>query len=230
MSARKAVILDLFGTRVEAMRYAGYQRMLADMAGVLGAPPAAFVREWEATLNRRFAGEFATIEANLEHICVLLGLEAEAGRLAAGAEIRKRIVQPILGRPRPEALPTLAALRARGLKVGLITDCTPDTPDRWAESPLAPHVDAPVFSSVVRMKKPDPRIYALACARLGVAPAEVLYVGDGGSGELTGATACGMKAVLLRTPAREDALLHRSEAATWSGAAINTLSEVPGHL
>src|SRR6185295_14946248 len=128
--ARKAVIFDLFGTLVEAMRYKQYQTMLSDMAAVFDAPHAAFVREWEATLNRRFGGDFSTIEANLEHICVLLGLEADPKRLAAGAAVRKKIVQPLMQQPRPEAVPTLSALRARGLKIGLITDCTPDTPDR----------------------------------------------------------------------------------------------------
>jgi len=227
---RKAVIFDLFGTLVEAMRYAQYQEMLREMAGALGVPHAAFVREWEATLNLRFGGDFATIESNLEHICVLLGLEADRERLEAGALIRKKIVQPLLKSPRPEAVPTLKALRERGLKIGLITDCTPDTPERWDESPLKPHFDAPIFSSVEKMKKPDPRIYALVCTRLGVGPAECLYVGDGGSGELTGATAFGMKAVLLRTVEREDALLHRSEASTWTGPAVDSLADVVKHL
>src|SRR6185503_13822157 len=63
---KRAVVFDLFGTLVEAMRYKQYQAMLADMAAVFDAPHAAFVREWEATLNRRFGGDFSTIEANLE--------------------------------------------------------------------------------------------------------------------------------------------------------------------
>jgi len=40
-------------------------------------------------------------------------------------------------------------------------------------------------------------MYRLACTGLAVTPAECLYVGDGGSGELTGAAAVGMRPVLL---------------------------------
>jgi putative hydrolase of the HAD superfamily len=35
--------------------------------------------------------------------------------------------------------------------------------------------------------KPDPRIFQLACKRLGLQPEDCLYVGDGGSNEFTAA-------------------------------------------
>ena len=47
--ARKAVIFDLFGTLVEAMRYKQYQEMLAGMAAVFNAPHAALNRTRECT-------------------------------------------------------------------------------------------------------------------------------------------------------------------------------------
>lgn len=225
---RRAVIFDLFGTLVEAMAYRAYEAMLVEMAAILGAPHAKFVERWEATLPQRFAGGFDTIQSNLAHICAGLGLARDAATLDAAFAARRRVTSPLLKTPRPEAIPALAALRTRGLRIGLLTDCTPEVPEYWAESPLAAHVDAPVFSSTARMTKPDPRIYALACDRLRVAPGECLYVGDGGSRELTGAAAAGMTAVLLRTTPREDALLHRSEARTWTGSAIDSLAEVPG--
>lgn len=40
--------------------------------------------------------------------------------------------------------------------------------------------------------KPDPAIYLLACRRLGVAPEDCVFVGDGGDRELEGAAAVGM--------------------------------------
>ncbi len=45
------------------------------------------------------------------------------------------------------------------------------------------------------MKKPDPCIYEEAARRLGVAFNECVFVGDGGSNELAGAKAVGMKAI-----------------------------------
>ena len=45
------------------------------------------------------------------------------------------------------------------------------------------------------MKKPDACIYEEASKRLGMDMAECLFVGDGGSNELTGAVNAGMEAV-----------------------------------
>ena len=54
--------------------------------------------------------------------------------------------------------------------------------------------------------KPDPRIFATFCARAGVAPERVLYVGDSPYDDVHGAKLAGMQAVLLRrdqqTPGR----------------------------
>lgn len=49
-----------------------------------------------------------------------------------------------------------------------------------------------------RLMKPDPRIYELATARLGVDAEDCFYIGDGADSELEGARAVGMEAVLLR--------------------------------
>ena len=47
------------------------------------------------------------------------------------------------------------------------------------------------------MRKPDPRLFRKVAAGLRSSPAACLYVGDGGGGELAGAAAVGMRAVLL---------------------------------
>jgi FMN phosphatase YigB (HAD superfamily) len=41
-----------------------------------------------------------------------------------------------------------------------------------------------VFSYEVKLAKPNPMIYDLACERIGVSPTECIFVGDGGSKEL----------------------------------------------
>ena len=43
--------------------------------------------------------------------------------------------------------------------------------------------------------KPDTAIYELACDRLGVDVSAAVFVGDGGSDELRGADAAGLKAI-----------------------------------
>ena len=94
--------------------------------------------------------------------------------------------------------------------------------------PLASLVDVPVSSAVERVKKPDARIYRLACERLGVTPSQCLYVGDGGSHELTGAAKVGMTAVQVAAVPKDDTLIIDGES--WPGKRIETLSEVLGLL
>jgi FMN phosphatase YigB (HAD superfamily) len=52
-------------------------------------------------------------------------------------------------------------------------------------------------------------------------------VGDGSYRELSGATAVGMRAVMIRDP-DEDAEVLRFDADDWDGPAIADLREVPG--
>jgi putative hydrolase of the HAD superfamily len=54
-----------------------------------------------------------------------------------------------------------------------------------------------VSSAEVGLHKPDPRIFELACARLGVAPSEAAHVGDHHYADLLGARAIGMNAILI---------------------------------
>ena len=72
------------------------------------------------------------------------------------------------------------------------------------------------------MMKPDPRIYRLACERLGVQPSGCLYIGDGSSGELTGASTVGMDAVLIRAPDDTE----NGDREDWQGARISSVNEV----
>jgi putative hydrolase of the HAD superfamily len=75
------------------------------------------------------------------------------------------------------------------------------------------------------LRKPHPELYATVARSLEVPPADCLYVGDGGSGELTGAAQAGMTPFHLVTADAEDALVYDAEAG-WTGARINALSEV----
>jgi len=98
----------------------------------------------------------------------------------------------------------------------------------WPALDLARLVDAPIFSSVAKMRKPDPGIYLLACERLAVMPQRCLFVGDGGSHELSGAEAVGMTAVCIRSPREEGYDPHRVDPEIWHGLTIVALGEVLG--
>ncbi|MFI7606017.1 HAD family hydrolase [Micromonospora sp. NPDC049366] len=89
-------------------------------------------------------------------------------------------------------------------------------------SRLARRFDVAVFSSEVRLAKPDPAIFHAAAGRLGVAPAECVYVGDGADGEPAGAAAVGM--TVLRTTE------HNDTDPSWGGPTIASLADLPALL
>ncbi len=220
-----AVIFDLFGTLIDSLSRREYERVLAEMAGVLGIPCGDFVRLWLATSYERAVGILASSEANIAHCYRALGREGGPAGVADAVEIRTRFTQRALV-PRPGSTETLLALRAAGYRLGLISDCSSEVSLLWSGTPFAPLFDEALFSCAVGLKKPDPRIYQLACDRLGVPPERCLYVGDGGSRELSGAAAVGMRPVLLRAAHEDASDAHRIDAEDWDGPTIAALPDV----
>ena len=131
--------------------------------------------------------------------------------------------------PRPDAEKTLTALRAKGHKIGLISNCSPKVPALWEKMSIASLVDEPLLSSVVGLMKPDPAIYQLACERLGVRPQQCLYVGDSGD-ELAGASRMGMHPMLIRTRYDENPTGFRLSKNERPGSRISNLTEVLDYL
>ena len=66
--------------------------------------------------------------------------------------------------------------------------------------------DTIVMSARVGSAKPDPRIFAIALARLGVEAADAVHVGDSEREDIVGARAAGLRAILVqREPRASDA-------------------------
>ena len=130
----------------------------------------------------------------------------------------------------PESEAALERLRAAGMPIGLISNGPPETAGVWPSTAWARLIDHPVFSAAVGMLKPDPAIYAHACGLLGVAPERCLYVGDGGSRELTGATEVGMDAVLVRGSMENGGFYADliDDADGWPGRVVASVAEIPG--
>ena len=221
----EAVVFDLYGTLVPEFAREDFRARLARTAGVLGVPADAFLAAWEETSLDRQTGRIPTIEHNLREICSRLGCAPSAKAIADALEIRAAMYAEYF-RPVPGAIETLRWLKARRYPTGLISMCAPDTPPLWRASPLAPYLDVLVFSSEVGLRKPDPEIYRYATDRLRARPERSLFVGDGAYGELSGAEAVGMEAVLIRDPREGPGAVHRPEVDDWDGPRIARISEV----
>jgi putative hydrolase of the HAD superfamily len=96
-----------------------------------------------------------------------------------------------------DVAPTLQRCRARGLKLGIISNWDERLRPLLGQIGLAPYFDAIVISVEVGHRKPEREIFQRAVDLLQVSPAAVLHVGDSIDEDLRGAVAAGFQALLL---------------------------------
>lgn len=128
-------------------------------------------------------------------LCRKLGIEDEAVPIA-------RRVYAEFGRADRWALygdvaPTFVRLRERGLRVGIISNWDSRLLGLLEGLGITDLLDVVISSADVGLHKPDPRIFALACERIGVAPGQAAHVGDHHYADYLGATSIGMTGVLI---------------------------------
>ncbi|HEY1737880.1 MAG TPA: HAD family phosphatase, partial [Acidimicrobiia bacterium] len=130
-------------------------------------------------------------ELTMAQFCAALDAEAAAlGHTISTAKVMATIGE--MSGARPEMVTAIGRLREHGIRVGALTnnwaderggnnDHT-DTSERVGAfgggTDLASLFDTVVESSRVGLRKPDPRIYALVCERLGVEPPECAFLDD----------------------------------------------------
>ena len=128
-------------------------------------------------------------------LCRELGIHEQAEVLAR--RVYDRFGQSSRWRPWDDVVPCLTRLRAAGVRTAVISNWDGRLEGLLAGMGLGTLLDTVVCSAAVGLHKPDPRIFGLACERLGVAPSECVHVGDHYYSDYVGATAAGMGAVLI---------------------------------
>ncbi|MDE3117004.1 MAG: HAD-IA family hydrolase, partial [Pseudomonadota bacterium] len=111
--------------------------------------------------------------------------EFAAEARALGHEVPGRDIIPLLaGDFRPEMIEALRRIKAR-FKTGCITNNVPSMQAAGAGAPanlykreIMDLFDQLIESSKLGLRKPDPKIYALMCEALDVAPAACIYLDD----------------------------------------------------
>lgn len=96
-----------------------------------------------------------------------------------------------------DVVPAFRRLSERGLRIGLISNWDGRLARLMDGLGLGDMLDAVVSSAAVGLRKPDSRIFQLACERVGVLPADAAHVGDHHYADFQGASAAGMHAVLI---------------------------------
>jgi putative hydrolase of the HAD superfamily len=194
-----------------------YRAVIFDLGGVVFPSPIDVFRSYEQEhgLPHRFLSEVVLTDveggawARLERGELTVAefcTEFESECAAAGERIdATALMGAVAGGfdPRPEMVRALRTLRVGGLRTGALTN-------NWAAEPgdagerglttLADLFDTVVESAVEGLRKPDPRIYELVCARLEVSPEESVFLDDLGV-NLKAARALGMTTIKVVDPA-----------------------------
>jgi putative hydrolase of the HAD superfamily len=129
----------------------------------------------------------------------------------------------------PDAPEVLRALRARGMRIGVLSNTLwPRTEHEriFRRDGVADLIDGAVYTSEIEWTKPHPRAFAAALAAVRCAdPAEAVFVGDRPFDDIHGAKESGLHAVLLAT---SDIPAHQRGAVEGRpDAVISRLSELP---
>jgi putative hydrolase of the HAD superfamily len=210
MGRLRAVLFDIDDTLFSTTHFARVARRNAIRAMVragLDVPEDEALRELEEVIS-----EFSS---NYEHHFDQLlrrlrppSLEERnpalivAAGVAAYHDTKFRQLEPF-----PDVYPLFEALRAAGIRVGIITHgWTTKQSEKIVRLGLLEHVDpkAVFISEQIGISKPNPKLYAQALSDLGLSPGEVMYVGDSPTHDIKPPQALGMVAVWAKRAAKHD--------------------------
>lgn len=186
----KAVIFDMYETLItlfESPQYFG-----AQMASDAGIEESKFLEIWSAAEADRTMGKI-TLEELLEKI---LKANNRYEEVDMDSIVNKRIRsrEESFEHLHKDVIPMLNALKKKGIRIGLISNCFSEEAMVIKKSILYPYFDAICLSFDEGLQKPDPAIFNRCLDKLNIQARFCLYVGDGGSKELETAEMVGMKA------------------------------------
>ena len=188
-----AVVFDLGGVVMESPLHA-IARYERDHGLAQNAINRAIVAAGDdSAWSRLERGELAVKDffPAFEADCRAHGVEVSGARMMA--YIAEAAV------PRPRMMEAIGRIRARGLRVAALTNNWVTSEVRPGRETLRELFHVFIESSVVGMRKPDPKIYQLTCRELGVEPAQTAFLDDIGR-NLKAARALGMTTIKVEDP------------------------------
>lgn len=181
----------------EVLRSAGHDRDLDSIESIMPLVDAFYEDRY------REDDSFWTDEGETSSVWVgMYSLLCRKLGIAEEAEVLARRVYDEFGRPDrwrtyPDVLPAFARLKERGVKVGIISNWDRRLASLLEGLGFGGLVDGVISSAVVGLRKPDPRIFELACKDLGVEVTRSAHVGDHHYSDILGASSVGMTALLI---------------------------------
>jgi putative hydrolase of the HAD superfamily len=203
----RAVTLDAAGTLFDVAEPVGvtYARVAARhgvalaagdvdrrfRAAMATAPPMAFGGTDPADLATQERGWWQAV------VATALGPAAAEVAPACFGELFEHYARAEAWRVYADVPSALAALRARGVRIAVVSNFDGRLPGLLAGLGLAPLLDHALHSTRAGCAKPAPAIFRAALAAIGVTPAEALHAGDGVTADVDGARVAGLRPVLV---------------------------------
>ena len=199
----KAVIFDFYNTLAESPKWGpSWQEMVAEIGFDL--PPDVQDRWWNDGVD---GIEHDQHSQSREHYVTwqqarIQGMLDECG-------VPRDMQEDLIARAREigghrhivaydETITVLAELRSRGLALAICSNWDWDLEEAIEAAGLKGSVDVVVSSAWVGARKPHRRMYDAVVDRIGVAPADALFVGDTWTCDVEGPRAAGLVPLYLR--------------------------------
>lgn len=190
-----AVLLDLYDTFAWSA-WPVWQQTLAEH---LGVTYEVVGRAFDATRPIRSVGTYADATEDLEAVVREIEAVLSPGELATLRALEQAQIEQSLYLY-DDSLPVVRALRERGVKTALVSNCSHNTKPGVERLGLYDEFDAVILSFEVGIRKPDPGIYRAALDALGrPAPERSVFVDDQPP-YCDGAAALGMDAMVIFRP------------------------------
>ena len=168
-----AVLLDLYDTLVDG-DWQGWRTQLSDLTGI---DEETLGMAYHLTRLERNTGAYPTNEDSMRGLLIAAGMESPLEELVrAAVEAEEAFGGEV--RLYDDSLPTVAALRERGVRTALVSNCSHATRPIVEQLGLPALFDAVILSFEVGVRKPEPGIYRAALDAIETDPADAVFVDD----------------------------------------------------
>src|SRR4051794_16259497 len=105
------------------------------MGAALGVDSAAFQKAFDASAYERFIGAFGDLPSTLRVIAERCGGAPTNEQVQQATSLRRALARRVLSMAPAATLDTLAAFKAAGWRIGLVSNITAETQLQWPDSP-----------------------------------------------------------------------------------------------
>jgi len=213
----EACLLDAFGT-ILTCDFTAHTRELPVLAGI---PADAMYTEFARIAPALTDGRLS-MAAGYDHILRTCGAEPRPELVRALVDRGMELLLAS-GRLFDDVLPFMAGLRARGIKVAIVSNCDEQARGLLGSLGVTPLADALVLSCEVGASKPSARIFERALEALGVSAEAALFVDDN-PGFCAQAAALGLRTAQIDRDGR------RADVPAGAATVIRSLAELDAML